>query len=278
MEVLREPTHPSRLNPPIRKIFLEISFTEVFSAALAAGEGSIPVRHEQVLSNEQLVDILFELVPKMLHTRVLYDQPAPPISSSADRQGQTAFGAAPTTADRLSSEGVSARLDRGPTVAAPAEALGMSVTAPVRRLQQQKRQLDPVIVTNTNSSEWTDRQFSWSADVQLLHQEIFGHQDFRPLQREILDAILSGRDVFACLPTGSGKSLFYQLPPLIKDCSPGVSIVVMPLVALIADQRRQFEIYGISCMTLGTSEASLQKIEKNLTTGRKSETSHIHIA
>jgi len=61
----------------------------------------------------------------------------------------------------------------------------------------------------------------------------FGHNEFRPLQEEGVDAILDGRDLLMILPTGGGKSLVYQLPTIIKD---GISIVISPLIALMQDQ------------------------------------------
>ena len=61
----------------------------------------------------------------------------------------------------------------------------------------------------------------------------FGHDAFRPGQGEIVSAVLSGRDVLAVMPTGSGKSLCYQLPAMML---PGTTIVVSPLISLMKDQ------------------------------------------
>ena len=61
----------------------------------------------------------------------------------------------------------------------------------------------------------------------------FGYNEFRPFQREIVEASLSGRDVLAILPTGAGKSICYQLPALVL---PGLTVVVSPLISLMQDQ------------------------------------------
>lgn len=67
---------------------------------------------------------------------------------------------------------------------------------------------------------------------------IFDKTDFRPKQREIINACVAGRDVFACIQTGGGKSLTFQLNALT---SPGLTLVFMPLVSLIQDQVMQLE-------------------------------------
>src|SRR3954464_15387931 len=64
-------------------------------------------------------------------------------------------------------------------------------------------------------------------------RESFGFPGFRPGQREACEAALAGRDVLVVMPTGSGKSLCYQLPALMRE---DLTIVVSPLVALMQDQ------------------------------------------
>ncbi|RAI01508.1 DNA helicase RecQ [Acuticoccus sediminis] len=87
-----------------------------------------------------------------------------------------------------------------------------------------------------------------SAD-EILH-DVFGFSDFRPSQREIVDAVLAGEDVLAVMPTGGGKSLCYQLPALMK---PGVTIVVSPLIALMRDQVLAMQSQGIAAEALNSS-------------------------
>jgi len=84
----------------------------------------------------------------------------------------------------------------------------------------------------------------------------FGFASFRPHQREIVEATLSGRDVFAALPTGGGKSLCYQLPALVRQ---GLSVVVSPLISLMKDQVDGARENGLPAAflnsTLGAQEA-----------------------
>ena len=81
-------------------------------------------------------------------------------------------------------------------------------------------------------------------------KQTFGYDSFRPLQREIMEATLEGRDVLAVLPTGAGKSLCYQLPALVRD---GLTIVVSPLIALMKDQVDQLQASGVSATFLNST-------------------------
>ena len=84
----------------------------------------------------------------------------------------------------------------------------------------------------------------------------FGHNCFRPLQEEVIDAILDKKDVLMILPTGGGKSLCYQLPTLLME---GVTVVVSPLLALMHDQVMALRANGISAAML----SSMQDMEES---------------
>lgn len=84
---------------------------------------------------------------------------------------------------------------------------------------------------------------------QLLEKH-FGFKKFLPFQEDIIESILSGKDTFAILPTGGGKSLCYQLPAMIFD---GITIVVSPLIALMKDQVGELQANNISAAYLNSS-------------------------
>ena len=83
-----------------------------------------------------------------------------------------------------------------------------------------------------------------------LLKQIFGFDTFRPLQREIMEEILAGRDAFALLPTGGGKSLCFQLPGLLL---PRLTVVVSPLIALMKDQVDSLHAAGVAATYLNSS-------------------------
>ncbi|CAN5923422.1 hypothetical protein BH11PSE3_BH11PSE3_20080 [soil metagenome] len=83
----------------------------------------------------------------------------------------------------------------------------------------------------------------------LLHS-VFGFGAYRPGQEEIVRAVLAGEDVLAVMPTGSGKSLCYQLPAITR---PGLTLVISPLIALMRDQVRALTAAGVSAGSLNSS-------------------------
>ena len=96
-------------------------------------------------------------------------------------------------------------------------------------------------------SFWSDI-FVWDKAVLEVNCEVFGNRaGFRPLQKEAINAALSGADCFVVLPTGGGKSLIFQLPALMKK---GVSVVIMPLISLITDQTIHMQRLGIPVLSL----------------------------
>ena len=83
-------------------------------------------------------------------------------------------------------------------------------------------------------------------------KQSFGFPAFRPLQEEIILDVLAGRDVFALLPTGGGKSLCFQLPALML---PGLTVVVSPLISLMKDQVDALQASGIAATFLNSALA-----------------------
>jgi len=101
-------------------------------------------------------------------------------------------------------------------------------------------------------------------DLQRTMRKVFGLEGFRPGQEEVIQTILDGRDTLAIMPTGSGKSLCYQLPGLHLG---GTTVVVSPLISLMKDQSDKLEALGLdapqinSALPKSESEDSLDQVE-----------------
>lgn len=88
------------------------------------------------------------------------------------------------------------------------------------------------------------------ADPKLVLKTVFGYDEFRPLQKDIITNVLKGNDTLAVMPTGGGKSLCYQLPALIMQ---GITIVVSPLISLMQDQVASLKTAGIQSAFLNST-------------------------
>ena len=86
--------------------------------------------------------------------------------------------------------------------------------------------------------------------IQRLLRAVFGIARLRAGQQEVIDSILAGRDTLAIMPTGSGKSLCYQLPAALL---PGATVVVSPLISLMKDQLEKLHQLGITAVQLNSS-------------------------
>jgi ATP-dependent DNA helicase RecQ len=92
---------------------------------------------------------------------------------------------------------------------------------------------------------------------EILH-DVFGFASFRGVQADVIGRVMAGRHSLAVMPTGSGKSLCYQVPALAR---PGTALVVSPLIALMHDQIRSAEGFGIRAASLTSADEESQRRE-----------------
>ncbi|KPA20398.1 ATP-dependent DNA helicase RecQ [Shimia sp. SK013] len=97
--------------------------------------------------------------------------------------------------------------------------------------------------------------------------DVFGFENFRPGQEEIVDAVTRGDNVLAIMPTGGGKSLCFQLPALLRE---GVTVVISPLIALMRDQVRALRESGVEAgaLTSGNTDEETAQVWDALGAGR----------
>ncbi|MCP3868007.1 MAG: DNA helicase RecQ [Gammaproteobacteria bacterium] len=98
-------------------------------------------------------------------------------------------------------------------------------------------------------------------------KEVFGFDEFRPNQSEVINQLVDGGDALTLMPTGGGKSLCYQIPALVRE---GTGIVVSPLIALMQDQVNALRQLGITAAYLNSSldAASRRSVEQALLEGQ----------
>src|SRR5215204_3599311 len=106
-------------------------------------------------------------------------------------------------------------------------------------------------------------------DESLLHvlEQYWGYKEFRPLQREAMEAVLDGQDSLVVLPTGGGKSLCFQAPALVR---PGLAVIISPLISLMKDQVDTLVGNGVPAALYNSSLAADEKavVVAGLRTGR----------
>src|SRR5262245_32515540 len=98
---------------------------------------------------------------------------------------------------------------------------------------------------------------------QILH-EVFGFQEFRGVQRDVILRVMAGAHSLAVMPTGAGKSLCYQVPALARE---GTALVISPLIALMHDQIRAAEGFGIRAAALTSVDNNRAETMERLRNG-----------
>jgi ATP-dependent DNA helicase RecQ len=97
-------------------------------------------------------------------------------------------------------------------------------------------------------------------------RRVYGHENFRGRQGEIIDHVAAGGDALVLMPTGGGKSVCYQIPALLRD---GVGVVVSPLIALMQDQVASLQQMGVAAAVLNSSQTldEMREVEGQLRRG-----------
>lgn len=112
-------------------------------------------------------------------------------------------------------------------------------------------------------SDWNKSDYPWSTQLADSLKNVFRIESLRSMQLPTINATMSGRDCILIMPTGGGKSLCFQIPALL---SPGITLVVSPLLALMEDQVMALErlSYPVAMMSASTSKSESFKIMKGI--------------
>src|SRR3954469_5890215 len=101
-------------------------------------------------------------------------------------------------------------------------------------------------------------------DPHAILKQTFGFDAFRGVQEQVIGRVLAGQHTLAVMPTGAGKSLCYQLPALARD---GTALVISPLIALMHDQIRSAEAFGIHAASLTSADSDRERTIERFLSG-----------
>jgi len=140
------------------------------------------------------------------------------------------------------------------------------------KLLKRKKRLEKIINPDKSADPkvWEKTDFPWSSRVEHVRNTLFGLESFRPLQLEVINAVLSGVDCVVIMPTGGGKSLCFQLPAFVTK---GFTLVVSPLLSLMEDQvmaLQQLNIHEASLLCASTTPQQLKAVQDSMTSSDRS--------
>ena len=145
----------------------------------------------------------------------------------------------------------------------------------MQNLQDLLKKVDDLL--DSVDVEEPSRDFQPPTDPLLTALEThFGYTSFRKGQREIVEAILDGKNVFAVFPTGHGKSLCYQLPALMFN--DGITVVISPLISLMKDQVDALREQGIDAVSLINSTLTWEEYQNALARLRRNEIKLLYVS
>jgi len=111
-------------------------------------------------------------------------------------------------------------------------------------------------------------------NIETILKKYYGYDSFRKGQKKVIESILAGRDTAAVMPTGSGKSICYQIPALIFE---GVTIVISPLISLMKDQVDALKEMGVAASYINSS-ISNRELEERLQSAAAGQYKLLYIA